>query len=101
MLVFFDDLLGIAGESEGVGAVVVVVLLGLVLDDDGAAGFCVVEETVVEGLQLGTGGVGADAEDDGVVLGEIAGGDVLRGEKSGVDAEVFEDVATSSPVPMM
>ena len=78
LVVLFDDALGIAGERQRVGAVVVVVLLGLILDDDGSAVLGVVEQTVVGGLELRTCGVGADAEDDGVVGGEVAGGDVLR-----------------------
>ena len=67
-----------------------IVLGALVLDDDGAAVADVLEETVVRGLELRACGVGADAEDDGVEAGEIAGGDILRGEEGDVDAEVLE-----------
>ena len=87
--VLFDDTF-CSCERQGVGAVVVIVLGALVLDDDGATVADVLEETVVGGLELGACGVGADAEDDGVEAGEVAGGDVLRGEEGDVDAEVLE-----------
>ena len=56
----------------GIRAVVVVVFAGVVLDDEHAALLYVIQQAAVGGGQLGTGGVGANAEHDDVVGGQIA-----------------------------
>ena len=49
-------------------------LRGVVLDDGDAAIVDIVEEARVSGDQVRTGGIRADAEEDGVEAGEVASG---------------------------
>ena len=74
------------GKGESAAVYSVVLLLG----DDGAAGAGEGEELRGGGGEVEVGGVGADAEDDGVVVGEVVGGDVGYGDLGGGDAHGAE-----------
>ena len=97
---FVDDDFG-AAEGEGEGRVGGGELGGLELHDDVAAVAGEVEEGLCGGtVEVGVGVVGADAEDDGVVLGEGGGGEVGDGEDvSGLRLMEANASGTLSPVP--
>ena len=65
----------LGAEGERVGGVGGGELAGLVLDDDVAAVAGVVEQGLRgRAVEVGVGGVGADAEDDGVEVAESLSG---------------------------
>ncbi len=83
---FVDDALVVVGE--GVGGVGGGELGGLVLDDDVAAVAGEVEQGLGgRAVEVGVGVVGADAEDDGVELREVGGGEVGDLEDGGREAD--------------
>ncbi len=77
---FVDDLFA-AAEGEGVGGVGRGEAVGFVLDEDVATVAGDVEESLRWGaVEVGVGGVGADAEDDRVEGREFRGGQVGYGD---------------------
>ena len=77
-----------------------VVLAAVVLDNEHAALLHIVEHAAVGGGELRTRGVGANAEDDDVVGGEIASVDVRWLQQVHVTPMLSSDWGTSSPVPI-
>ena len=68
------DYLFAGGEGEGIGGVFGGEVGALVLDEDIAAVACEVQKGMGEGsMEFGVGGVGSDAKDDRVEVGEICG----------------------------
>src|SRR6185312_9681503 len=83
-------LLRTSAQAVGVRPEVVVVFAGLVLNDEGAAVFYIIEQAPVVGGQLGARGVGADAQHDRVIVRQIGGGEILGGEEVDVDAQILQ-----------
>ena len=95
---FVYNLFGVAAKGEGIGGVSGGELVGLKLDEDVAAVAGVIEERLGGcAVEVGVGGVGADAEDDGGELREVGGGEIGDGEDGGGEAEGGEGFGVGVP----
>ena len=92
-LLFLDDVVGgVSGERVGEGRGGGVEAAGVVLGNDYAACGGIVEEGFGAGAgEFGVGGVGADAEEDGVVLLQVGEGEIFRCEQGWSDAKRGEE----------